>query len=147
MRCTLYDAVRTSNCVSCTDCVCRSCVLLRRLPKKQRVLPAGKIWIWNCVAVFFSQVPKKCSDLDLSFLYILIFGAYSKFAWENIFLAPGPAFAFRSPFFLSLFSKTQPNHWTKRMANIRLTTQDPRTCPGPTKSHNIWSNIKTESYL
>jgi len=25
-------------------------------------------------------------------------------------------------FFLSLVSKTQPNHWTKRMANTQLTT-------------------------
>jgi len=33
--------------------------------------------------------------------------------------------------FLSWVSKTQPNHWTKRMANTRLATQDPRTCPGP----------------
>ena len=28
-------------------------------------------------------------------------------------------------------SKTQPNHWTKRMASTQLATQDPRTCPGP----------------
>jgi len=28
-------------------------------------------------------------------------------------------------------SKTQSNHWTKRMMNIRLTTWDPRNCPGP----------------
>jgi len=34
-------------------------------------------------------------------------------------------------FFVSLFSKTQPNHWTKRMASTRLATYDPRTCPGP----------------
>jgi len=33
--------------------------------------------------------------------------------------------------FLSWVSKTQPNHWTKRMANTRLATLDPRTCPGP----------------
>jgi len=30
-------------------------------------------------------------------------------------------------FFLCWVSKTQPNHWTKRMANTRLT----RSCPGP----------------
>ena len=34
-------------------------------------------------------------------------------------------------FFLSWVSKTQPNHWTKRMANTQLATEDPRTCPGP----------------
>jgi len=33
-------------------------------------------------------------------------------------------------FFHSWVSKTQPIHWTKRMANTRLATEDPRTCPG-----------------
>jgi len=33
--------------------------------------------------------------------------------------------------FLSWVSKTQPNTWTnKRIANIRLATLDPKTCPG-----------------
>jgi len=34
-------------------------------------------------------------------------------------------------FFLSLFLKTQPNHWAKRMVNTRLTTEDPRDCTRP----------------
>jgi len=34
-------------------------------------------------------------------------------------------------FFLSLVLKTQPNHWTKRTVNTRLTTCDPRDCTGP----------------
>jgi len=42
-------------------------------------------------------------------------------ASENVFLS----------FFLSWVSKTQPNHWTKWMANTRLAAHDPRTCPGP----------------
>jgi len=41
----------------------------------------------HCAAVLFSQVPKKCPDLDLSLLYILILGRHSKFAWENNFVA------------------------------------------------------------
>jgi len=44
----------------------------------------------HCVAVFFSQVHEKCTDLDLSLLYILKTGTYSKystFARENQFLA------------------------------------------------------------
>jgi len=41
----------------------------------------------HCAAVLFSQVPKKCTDLDLSLLYILTLGTYSKFARENNFLA------------------------------------------------------------
>jgi len=57
----------------------------------------------HCAAVLsFSQVPKKCTDLDLGLLYILILGTYSKFTRKINFLAPGvcfpqPAFAFRSP--------------------------------------------------
>jgi len=38
-------------------------------------------------AVLFSQVPKKCTDLDLSLLYNLILGTYSKFASKNNFLS------------------------------------------------------------
>jgi len=38
-------------------------------------------------AILFSQVPKKCTDLDLSLLYNLILGTYSKFARKNNFLS------------------------------------------------------------
>ena len=41
-------------------------------------------------------------------------------------------------FFLSWASKTQPNHWTKQMANTRLAIEDPRTCPGPEFSHFLF---------
>ena len=34
----------------------------------------------HCVAVLQTQAPKVCTDLDLSLLYILISGTYSKFA-------------------------------------------------------------------
>jgi len=37
-----------------------------------------------CASFLFSQVPKKCTDLDLT----LVLGTYSKFAWENDFLSP-----------------------------------------------------------
>jgi len=33
--------------------------------------------------------------------------------------------------FVCLGFEDPSNHWTKRMVNTRLTTQDPRTCPGP----------------
>jgi len=39
-------------------------------------------------AVLFSQVPKKCTDLDLSLLYILLLETYSKFARKINFLYP-----------------------------------------------------------
>jgi len=40
----------------------------------------------HCLAVFFSQVPKKCTDLFQTLFYILILGIYSKFARKIIFL-------------------------------------------------------------
>jgi len=46
---------------------------------------AGKIEICHCAAVLQTQVPKLCTDLDLSLLYILILGTYSKFARKNKF--------------------------------------------------------------
>jgi len=41
----------------------------------------------HCAVVLFSQVPKKCTDLDLSLFYILTLETYSKFARKNNFLA------------------------------------------------------------
>ena len=38
------------------------------------------------------QVPKVCTDLDPTLLYVLILGAYSKFAGENKILALGVCF-------------------------------------------------------
>jgi len=46
----------------------------------------------HCAAFLFSQVPKKCTDLGFSLLYILTLGTYSKFARKDIFLAPGVCF-------------------------------------------------------
>jgi len=60
--------------------------------EKKRFSPAEKIGIWHCTAALFFQLPKKCTILDLSLLYILILGTYSKIAWENHFLAPGVCF-------------------------------------------------------
>jgi len=39
----------------------------------------------HCAAVLQTQVPKLCTTLDLSLLYILILGTYSKFARKNEF--------------------------------------------------------------
>jgi len=49
----------------------------------------------HCAVVLFSQMPKICTNLDLSLLYILVLGTNSKFARKIIFWRP--AFAFRSP--------------------------------------------------
>jgi len=67
---------------------------------KQRVWSSISVWEqWpfflgsrHCAAVLFSQVPKKCTYLHLSLLYILIWRTYSKFAWKNNFLALGVCF-------------------------------------------------------
>ena len=40
--------------------------------KKKRVSPAENIGIWHCAAILSSQVPKQCTNPDLSLLYILI---------------------------------------------------------------------------
>ena len=60
--------------------------------RKKRFSPAERFGIWHCAAVLLSQAPKKCTGLDLSLLYILVSGIYSKIARENHFLAPGVCF-------------------------------------------------------
>jgi len=72
---------------------CTFWVLAKREPlrngdvfRKKRVSPAENIGSWHCAAVFFSQVPAKCTDPNLDLLYILILGTYSKIARENKFL-------------------------------------------------------------
>jgi len=41
------------------------------------------IWSWHCAAAFCLQNSKLCTDLDLSFFYILFVTTYTKFGWEN----------------------------------------------------------------
>jgi len=52
-------------------------------------------------------------------------------AFPFLWIANAALPSFFLSFCLSLVLKTQPNHWTKRMGNTRLATQDPRKCPGP----------------
>ena len=65
--------------------------------KRRRIL--GGIWFtthfieFTHAAIFFSQVPKKCTDLYISLLYFLMLGTYNKFARENNFLVLGVCFA------------------------------------------------------
>ena len=79
--------------------LCTFWIIAKREPQrngdfrqKTCFLPAEKIRIWHCAALLFLQVPKKCTDRDLSLLYILTLGTYSKFAWKNNFFAPGVCF-------------------------------------------------------
>jgi len=46
----------------------------------------------HCTVILFSQVCKKCTDLDLGLIYILILGTYNKFARKNDFLSFGVCF-------------------------------------------------------
>jgi hypothetical protein len=57
--------------------------------EKKTCFDAGKIGFCHCASVLQAQVPKLCTDLDLSLLYILILGTYSKFARKINFLALG----------------------------------------------------------
>jgi len=50
---------------------------------------AGKIGFCHCAVVLQAQVPKLCTDLDLSLLYSLMLGTHSKFARKIKFLALG----------------------------------------------------------
>jgi len=56
---------------------------------KKTCFDAGKIGFGHGAAVLQAQVPKLCTDIDLSLLYILISGTYSKFAGKINFLALG----------------------------------------------------------
>jgi len=58
-------------------------------PQKKTCFDAVKIGFSRSTPVLQAQVPKLCTDLDLSLLYILILGTYSKFARKIIFLALG----------------------------------------------------------
>jgi len=60
-----------------------------QIPRKKTCFDAGKIGFCHCAFVLQAQVPKLCTDLDLSLLYILILGIYSKFARKINFLALG----------------------------------------------------------
>jgi len=59
---------------------------------KQTCFDVGKIRFCHCAAVLTTKEPRLCTALDLSLLYILILGTYSKFAWKNNFLALGVCF-------------------------------------------------------
>ena len=60
--------------------------------KKKTCFDAGKIGICHCAAVLQAQIPKLCTDVNLSLLYILISGTYSKFARKINFLLLGVFF-------------------------------------------------------
>ena len=55
--------------------------------EKKTSFDAGKIGFCHCTLVLQAKEPTLCTDLDLSLLYILIFGTYSKFARKINFLA------------------------------------------------------------
>ena len=53
---------------------------------KKTCLVAPKIGIWHCAAVLHTQIPKMRTDLDPSFLYVLIDETCDKFGRENDFV-------------------------------------------------------------
>ena len=78
--------------------LCTLCVLAKREPlrngdfRTNLVSPAEIFRICHCAAVLFSQVTKKCTDLDVSLFNILISGTYGRFARKHNFLALGVCF-------------------------------------------------------
>jgi len=98
---------------------------------KKTCFDAGKIGFCHCVSVLQAQVPKLCTDLDLSLLYILILGTYCKFARKIDFLAldvycPAGQSAFRR-------SRPQQIGWGNQIFEIsrRLIAQNSQI-PNPT---------------
>jgi len=63
-------------------------------PREKTCFDAGKIGLWHCTALLFSQLPKLCIDIDFGLLYVLIPGTYSKFARKKS--SQRSAFAFHS---------------------------------------------------
>jgi len=57
--------------------------------RKKTCFDAGKFGFCHCASVLQAQVPKLCTDLDLSLFYNLILGTYSKLARKIDFLALG----------------------------------------------------------
>jgi len=93
---------------------------------KKTCFDAGKIGFCHCAAVLQAQVLKLCTDLDLSLLYNLISGTYSKFARKINFLALGVY----CPAGQSAFRRSRPTEigWGNRIFEIsrRLIAQNPQ---------------------
>jgi len=60
-------------------------------------LAAKFVGSWHCAASFSLQVPKSCTDLDPTLLYILILRTYTKFVRKNKILALGVCLLGRNP--------------------------------------------------
>ena len=56
-----------------------------KIRKKKTCFDTGKIGFCHCTSVLQAQVPKLCTDLDLSLLYILIFGTHTNSHAKLIF--------------------------------------------------------------
>ena len=85
----IWYMFRESNCRGESDLsLCTMSGLADKFCGQTRFLIGSR----HCAAAFFLQVPKLCTDLDLSHFYILTSGTYSKFARKNNFLALGVCF-------------------------------------------------------
>jgi len=73
-----------------------NCVWRTEAQWQNPIFPASKHAFFpgsrHCASVLQTQVPKLCTDLNLSLLYISIVRTYSKFARKNNFLALGVCF-------------------------------------------------------
>ena len=100
-------------------------------------------------AVLFSQVPKNCTDLDLSLLYNQILWTYSKFAVKNNFLSlcarrsHRRAALLRTLRWLLKFSKKiRRGCWKKQVGVLKRRVF--RQCHFPIRHHE-WSLLRSRS--
>jgi len=122
-------------CASHSLCVCWFCfgfflfVCLFVVIKPENPYFASRPWLVSQVALFHDPI------LGNRFLFCLCFAATLKLhqerqwhRWCAVIRKPGsawltvPTFSSVLSFFLSWVSKTQPNHWTKRMTSTWLAT-------------------------
>jgi len=100
-------------------------------------------------AVLFSQVPKKCTDLDLSLLYNLILGTDSKSAVKNNFLSLCARHLIRGAAllqtlrWLSKFSKKIRRGCRKKQVGV-LKRRVFRQCHFPIRHHE-WFLLRSRS--
>ena len=114
--------------------------------EKKTCFDAGKIRFCHCASVLQAQVPKLCTDLDLSLFYILILGTHSKFARNINILALGVY----CPAGQSAFRRSRPQlKLGEEIDSSRLV--DDYACkkiPNPTLTHRFfragdwWARVK-----
>ena len=95
----------------------------------------------HCSAAFSLQVPKSCTDLDLTLLYIPILGKYSRFVRENELLALGVCFP-QPCSSAGCWSAASRSRWitTKQLVRFRKNEFNEMLCKLDSLSSHVRSN-------